>query len=49
MAINYMYKRQWDFRSEDHSRIVNDDLSIPQVEFVNGGKSFTLTTISTSG
>lgn len=49
MAINYITKDNGIFDQKITQGLLTTILGIPQVELVNGGKSFTLTTISTSG
>lgn len=49
MAINYISKDQGIFDQRLVQDLISSDLETTGIELVNGGKSFTLTTISTSG
>lgn len=49
MAINYITKDQGIFDQRLVQDLISSDLETTGIELVNGGKSFTLTTISTSG
>lgn len=49
MAINYVTKDEGVFDQAIIQGLVTSALGVPEVTLVNGGKSFTLTTISTSG
>jgi len=49
MTINYITKDNGLFDQKITQGLLTTILGIPQVNLVNGGKSFTLTTISTSG
>lgn len=49
MTINYITKDGGLFDQKINQGLLTSVLGIPQVNLVNGGKSFTLTTISTSG
>ncbi|MCT3071603.1 hypothetical protein [Leuconostoc citreum] len=49
MAINYVTKNEGVFDQAINQGLVTSALGVPEVTLVNGGKSFTLTTISTSG
>lgn len=49
MTINYITKDGGLFDQKINQGLLTSILGIPQVNLVNGGKSFTLTTISTSG
>lgn len=49
MAINYVTKDGGLFDQKITQGLITSVLGVPDVTLVNGGKSFTLTTISTSG
>lgn len=49
MAINYITKDNGAFDQKINQGLLTAVLGTPDVELVNGGKSFTLTTISTTG
>lgn len=49
MAINYITKDQGIFDQRLVQDLISSDLETTGIELVNGGKSFTLTTIKTSG
>lgn len=49
MAINYVTKDEGLFDQKINQGLLTSVLGVPDVTLVNGGKSFTLTTISTSG
>lgn len=49
MTINYISKDQGIFDQRLVQDLISSDLETTGIELVNGGKSFTLTTISTSG
>lgn len=48
-AINYVTKDQGIYDQKINQGLLTTVLGVPEVDLVNGGKSFTLTTISTSG
>lgn len=49
MTINYIKKDGGLFDQKINQGLLTSILGVPEVNLVNGGKSFTLTTISTSG
>lgn len=49
MTINYIKKDGGLFDQKINQGLLTSVLGVPEVNLVNGGKSFTLTTISTSG
>lgn len=49
MAINYATKDGGVFDQKINQGLLTSVLGVPNVDLVKGGKSFTLTTISTSG
>ena len=49
MAINYITKDNGLFDQKINQGLLTAALGVPDVQLVNGGRSFTLTTLSTSG
>ena len=49
MAINYITKDEGIFDQKINQGLLTAALGVPNVTLLNGGKSFTLTTITTSG